>query len=142
AKFKQDRTGQAINFVARRFWFPVVAVERHLRSSSEADANPLLLFSLWLTLLVHSGCSRTLNSSFQRCLPSRLRHHNSSVPISVILLCRCTGPICPSLLGASSVVASGLNSSICPSHSSTIVPTPPPRPTAHPRKRNSPAYPP
>ena len=72
---------------------------------------------------VHSARSRTLNSSFQRCLPSRLMHHSSSVPTSVTLLCRCTGTVRPSLPGASSVVASGLSSSIWPSHSSTMVPT-------------------
>ena len=44
-----------------------------------------------------SASSRTLNSSFHRCLPSRLMHHNSSVPTSVTLLCRCTGTIRPAV---------------------------------------------
>jgi NDP-sugar pyrophosphorylase family protein len=34
-----------------------------------------------------------LNSSFQRCLLSRLMHHSSKVPTSVTLLCRCTGTV-------------------------------------------------
>ena len=35
-----------------------------------------------------SSRSRTLNSSFHFCLPSRLMHHSSSVPTSVTLLCK------------------------------------------------------
>src|SRR5439155_1690009 len=80
-----------------------------------------------------SGRSRTLYSSFQRFLPSRLKHHSSSVPTSVTLLSRCTGTVCPSLPGASSVVASGASSSIWPSQSSTSVPTASPRRTVEPR---------
>src|SRR5262249_43081527 len=82
-------------------------------------------------------CSRTLYSSFQRCLPSRLIHHSSSVPTSVTLLCRCTGTVLPCLPGASSSVATDASSSICPSHSSTTVPTASARRTVEPRKRNS-----
>src|SRR5205823_4592302 len=84
-----------------------------------------------------SSRSRTLYSSFQRSLPSRLRHHSSSVPTSVTLLCRCTGTVLPCLPGPSSVVLTGASSSICPSHSSTIVPTVSCRRTLEPRKRNS-----
>jgi hypothetical protein len=43
-----------------------------------------------------AGRSRTLNSSFQRSWPSRLRHQSSRVPTSVTLLCRCTGTRRPS----------------------------------------------
>src|SRR5689334_14831226 len=58
----------------------------------------------------YSSRSRTLNSSFHRCLPSRLWHHSSSVPTSVTLLCKCTGTARPAL--PSSVVEIGASSSI------------------------------
>src|SRR5262249_10294577 len=85
----------------------------------------------------HSRRSRTLYSSFQRCLPSRLRHQTSSCPTSVTLLCRWTGTTRPSPPWPSSDVLTGLSSSISPCQSSTNVPAASWRRTVEPRNRNS-----